>query len=107
MTMTTAENKPDGLQGAKLAGRYSPSERKVFGLLVKMTRRSGRVTITDVAKKYYAGEEQIPINGPTVVRGVIATLAEKMRRNGEEVAIARTRRAGPDPVRYWLEPATR
>lgn len=89
----------------KLSGEvphyYSDNEHVLFGFL----SRKNHVTTIDLTKQFYSAKKQRPpFHARQVVLGMIKGLKRKVALNREDFYIARTERAGPNSVEYWLEP---
>jgi hypothetical protein len=75
--------------------RYSPAERKLFGLL-----STQQVTSKALAHRLHGTRA---LNGRATVISAAKSLIRKSQRNREPFRICKTKRAGPHPVAYWLE----
>ncbi len=77
--------------------RYSPTERRLRALL-----RPEPKTTEDLSTALYKGRER-PFHARKAVVGALTSLAAKVDANREPLRVARSRRAGPHPISFWLE----
>lgn len=79
-------------------GKYSPGERKIFAILSRVPVS----TISIAEARWQNGDA--PVNSRHVIIGAIRSLQRKIEANREPFRIAGTRRLGPKPMSFWLEP---
>ncbi len=77
--------------------RYSPTEQRLRALL----RREPKTT-EELTRALYRGRVA-PYHARKAVVGALTSLASKTDANDEAFRVARTRRAGPHPISFWLE----
>jgi hypothetical protein len=77
--------------------RYSPSEQELFELL-----GSEFVSSDDLIKKWYGASDNVPFHARSTINAFIRNLDRKMRHNNEPIAIEKTRRSGPHPIKVRL-----
>jgi len=77
--------------------RYSPSETKLLELLKPKPQDS-----IALCERYYRPRKP-PYNGRKIIVGALTSLAEKARQNKESFRIRKSKRAGPNPMNFWVE----
>lgn len=77
---------------------YSPSERRVFGIL----SGSGTVTAEEISRRMYA-RGKAPYHAVRVAMSTTKALGEKIRMNREPFVLKKSARKGPYPIHFWLE----
>ncbi len=76
---------------------YSPSETRVLKLL----RAKPQSTIA-LCERYYYPQEP-PFNGRVIVVGILSSLKRKAEINQDSFRIRKSERAGPNPIKFWIE----
>jgi len=80
--------------------RFSPSEQRMLALLEE---EDEPISTVDLAPKFYRGRRGgPPEHAVSTVVSVSKSLAKKTARN-KEFRVKRTERAGPYPIKIWLE----
>lgn len=82
-------------------GRYSPNEIDLINLL--SAQRGQRVNSLTIVSLHYQRRRR-PAHAQRSVVSVLNSLAKKVRRNREDFRIGKTKRCGPYPIEYWMEP---
>ncbi len=77
--------------------RYTSNEKALLGVL-----RERPMMSTDIADDHYRGRVR-PRNAQRSVVTVLNSLILKTQRHGEAFRIRKSRRAGPNPIQYWIE----
>jgi hypothetical protein len=79
--------------------RYSPSERRAFHAV---PQDGTPINTLDIIERVY--KENKPFHARQMILGVMTSLANKIDANHEAFMILKTKRAGPNPISFWLEP---
>lgn len=82
--------------------KYSPGEQRIFRLLPK----DGRPRTSAIITKLFYGMalDEVPIHGRKIVIGLLSSLMKKSDINSETFCVRKTRRSGPIPMSFWIEP---
>jgi hypothetical protein len=78
---------------------YSESESRILNVLRAEPGR--KMTTLELIDKTYSGNA--PFNARQSIVGTMKGLARKIDVNGEKFTLKRTDRAGPVPLKFWLE----
>jgi hypothetical protein len=85
---------------ANKIANFSDLEQDLIALLPKDGKK---VTTADLVEAYYGSE--VPLNARNIVVGRLRMIAAKAVHNAEPWRIAKSNRAGPHPMEFWLEKA--
>lgn len=79
--------------------KYSASEKRAFSLL-RPQEQSTHV----LCRKFYGAKKRLPYHSGQIIVNLMASLTRKAAINRESFRVAKSRRAGPHPITFWLEP---
>jgi hypothetical protein len=80
--------------------KYSKAEQRLFKLLVAANGEP--MDTNELARKFYR-PSAVPLNGRTIVTGTLGKLVRKVKWNKELFRVMRSQRAGPHPLKVWVE----
>lgn len=78
--------------------KYSPAERKLFGLLPK---DGTFISSTKLMDLYYNGR-RTPVHGRTAMNVSLKRLMQKVQQNREPFRVVRSKRKGTTPIEWQL-----
>lgn len=87
---------------SKGAVRYSPEEQRIFRLLPKDGRQRSSTAILN--RFYGVADQGPPFHKRKIVIGLLSSLMRKTDCNKEHFRVCKTKRSGPIPISFWLEP---
>lgn len=77
--------------------KFSPSEQKALNLLKTAPQN------TTALIKLYFQPDQPPFNSRQIVVGVLSSLMKKAQASKAPFRIRKSKRAGPQPIKFWIE----
>lgn len=81
---------------------YSPRERDVFAALLAANKAISTEKLSELVFK-----NDPKFHARTLINGAIRSLMKKVEANEEPFLILSTGRAGPNPMKVWIEKRTK
>ena len=80
--------------------RFSPSEQRMLAIL---KRERKPIATTDLVPKFYKGREDGPPEHAVSTIVSVSRALEKKTLENEAFRVRRSERAGPYPIKVWIE----